>query len=81
LAIHVQINPTAEAVQVSHRLADVLDERAIDFDIRYCCLEPTPETMSELRAIAPQNAEEAGAIAAILEGLERGEGVELLYSA
>ena len=81
MAIHVQIEPRAEALRVSAEFAEVLDEYAEDFEIRYCGLETDEAVIAALRAITPKSEDERIALARVLEMLERGEGVELLYSA
>ena len=81
MAIHVQIEPRAEALRVSSEFAEILDEYAEDFEIRYCDLEPHGAVIAALRAIAPQSEDERLALARVLAVLERGEGVELLYRA
>jgi len=80
MACHVQINPTAEALQVSHELMEVLEEHVRDFEIRYCYLEPEPVLIEALRAIRPQDEDEEKALAALRRELENGEPVELLVS-
>jgi hypothetical protein len=81
MAIHVQIEPRAEALRVSAEFAEVLDEYAEDFEIRYCGLEPNEAVIGALRAISAKSEDERLALARVLAMLESGEGVELLYSA
>jgi hypothetical protein len=76
----IQINPTAPVLSISPALAELIEEHAVDFDIRYCALEPDPGVIAALRAIVPARADDAAAVAALLSQLELGHGVELLCS-
>jgi hypothetical protein len=73
----IQINPTAEALHVSHGLVEALNEFVGDFDIRYCFLEPNDEAVAALRRVRARGPEERLAIERLIGELERGEAVEL----
>ena len=75
----IQINPTAEAFPITHNLVEILDKWAVDFDIRYCALEPDPRLIAQLSAYRPANAIEADVINRLLRELEENEdGVEMM---
>ena len=75
----VQINPTAEALHVSPQFGEVLYEFAQDFELKYCWLDPDPDVIDALKAIEPSGDDEVRAIRTIVELLEAGEEVEILY--
>lgn len=79
MAIHLQIDPRAEAVLVGPALAAVLDGHVQDFELRYCALEPDAHVIDALRSIEPATRQEADAIATLLARLEVGEPVEMIY--
>lgn len=74
----IQINPTAEAFPITHKLVDLLDKWAVDFDMKYCALQRDPRLMAQLSAYRPANAVEAGVIGRLIRELEDEDGVELM---
>lgn len=80
MSYHVQINPSAEAIQIGADLAEVLEEYAIDFEIRYCALVPGAGLLNALYSLQPSDEDEKRAIVTLLRDLEAGDGVELLFS-
>jgi hypothetical protein len=78
MSYDIQINPTAPVLSVSPALAELIEEHAVDFEIRYCALEPDPALLAALRALAPARADDVAALAQIIAELERGDGVALL---
>jgi hypothetical protein len=82
MAHHVQINPTAPALHVSRDLLEVLEQNAVDFEIRYCFIpeENAEATIEALEALTPQGVDEAFAVKQLIADLIAGEPVEVLYS-
>ncbi len=68
--------PNGEALHVSYELVEAIDEFVEDFDIRYCCLEPSAEAIAALRRVRARGDEEQLAIDRLIAELERGEPVD-----
>jgi hypothetical protein len=74
----IQINPTAEAFPITHNLVELLDEWAVDFDIKYCALQRDPRLIAQLSTYRPANAAEAAVIGRLIRELEDEDCVELM---
>ena len=74
----IQINPTAEAFPITHDLAELLDEWATDFDMRYCSIQKDSRLVALLRTYRPATDAEAAVIDRLVGGLESDDGVELI---
>ncbi len=74
----IQINPTAEAFPITHNLVELLDEWAVDFDMRYFSIQKDPRLLAQLSTYRPANAIEADVIDRLVRELENEDGVELM---
>ncbi len=82
MSSHVQIDPRAEALAVSHDFIEAIEPFVQNFDIRYCGLDSSDAQplIARLRALTPKFTDEQRAIATIVRLLVNGEPVELLSS-
>jgi hypothetical protein len=75
----VQINPTAEAHGVTWELVDLLDGFVEDFHMRYCFISKRKQALAALRAFQAERREDGAVVKQIIEHLENGDEVELLF--
>lgn len=75
----VQINPTAKAHGVTWKLVEYLDEFVEDFHMRYCFITQREEALAAMHRFEPEGREDEVVVKEIIQLLETGEEVELLF--